>query len=342
MRRYAIIGFGGLGKVHYGNLLEIEKQRGDIRLCAIANTDLSAINRPATLNIANISMENADFSKCNLYTDYKELLEKEKPDFVVCTLPTYLHANAAVTAMKNGADVYCEKPMALTKEQCIEMAKIAEKYNKKLMIGQILRFSPEYIKCREIIDSGEYGKVLRGEFVRKSPLPDWSYQNWMLDINKSGGCLVDMHVHDVDIINWMFGKAKSVVSHSTHHKAEFESVYSTFEYDDKFISAIADWGLPSKFEFEYRFCVAFEKAFLEFKNGCMTIITDNDVQKISYDEIVSDFYGEIEEFVDCVVNDKEFTTVKLASVMDSMQMVFAEAESAKTGERIELLEERLI
>lgn len=237
--------------------------------------------------------------------------------------------------MKNGADVYCEKPMALTGEQCNEIAATAKKYNKKVMIGQILRFSPEYIKCREIIESGDYGKVLRGEFVRKSPLPDWSYQNWMLDINKSGGCLIDMHVHDADIVNWMFGKAKSVISHSTHCRADFESVYSTFEYDDKFISVVADWGLPSKFEFEYRFCVAFEKAFLEFKEGCMTVIPDDgEIRKIDYDEIISDFYGELEEFIDCVVNDREFKTVKFASVMDSMKMVFAEAESAKTGKRV--------
>jgi predicted dehydrogenase len=334
MLRYAIIGFGGLGKIHGNNLLKLENERGGIKLCAIANSDLNAVTQTTRLNIGNVSTDDIDFSKYNLYTDYKELIDKEKPDFVVCALPTYLHEEVAVYALSHGADVYSEKPMAISKLQCQNMVDTALKYGRRLMIGQCLRFFNEYIKCREIIKSGVYGKVVRAEFSRKSPLPQWSFQNWMLDVNKSGGCIIDMHVHDVDVINWYFGKPKSVISYSTHHMAECESIYSTFEYEDKIITAAADWGLPSKFNFKAKFNMVFEKAFVEFENSEFTVYTEDSAEKIQLPSNVDYFYNEIKEYVDCILSGKDFVTVPLSSVSDSMDIVFAEIDSIRENKKV--------
>lgn len=313
----------------------MKKVAGDIKLCAIANSDLSAITKTTNLNIGSVSACDIEFSRYNLYTDYKELIDKEKPDFVVCALPTYLHEDVAVYALRHGAHVYSEKPMAISKLQCQNMIDAALKYNKRLMIGQCLRFFNEYIKCRELIQSGVYGKVIRADFSRKSPLPKWSFQNWMLDTKKSGGCIIDMHVHDVDVINWYFGKPKSISSYSTHHMVDFESIHTTFEYDDKIITAVADWGLPSpQFKFKAKFNMVFEKAYVEFENSDFVIYTEDSVEKIELPANTDCFYKEISEYVDCIISGKEFVSVPLSSVSDSMDIVFAEIDSIKSNKKI--------
>ena len=89
MHKYAIIGFGALGKLLFSNLLRLEAERGDIRLAAICNNDLEAIKKNVKINIGEVSVDNVDFSKYALYTDYREMLECEELDFVIVTLPSF-------------------------------------------------------------------------------------------------------------------------------------------------------------------------------------------------------------------------------------------------------------
>ena len=115
-------------------------------------------------------------------------------------LPTYLHEEVAVYAMEKGLDVFSEKPMALTLDGCKHMLDAAEKLGRKLMIGQCLRFSPAFQKLKEYVATEKYGKAYSAEFIRYSQTPLWTWQNWILDPSKSGGCPWDMHVHDVDMM----------------------------------------------------------------------------------------------------------------------------------------------
>ena len=86
MKRYAIIGFGGLGKKHFLNLLEIEKKRNDIQLVAICNSSTESIFENITINIGTTELSGVDFSKYNLYTDYKEMIEKTFGEGSCCVL----------------------------------------------------------------------------------------------------------------------------------------------------------------------------------------------------------------------------------------------------------------
>ena len=74
MYRYAIIGFGGLGKKHLSNLVKLEGKRGDIKLCAICGADIKSFKENVKLNLGNVDISNIDFSDCNFYEDYKELI----------------------------------------------------------------------------------------------------------------------------------------------------------------------------------------------------------------------------------------------------------------------------
>ena len=336
MLKYAIVGFGGLGKVHFKNLLTIEEERGDIELVAICGADLGSLSKSTQLNIGNTSLEGIDFSKYNLYESYEELFKNEELDFVVSALPTVIHKDFSVFALERGVHVFSEKPMALSLSDCESMFEAAKNKDKVLMIGQCLRFSGPYIKAKEYIESGEFGKVNRAEFFRYSATPMWGVNHWHLDRKQSGGCPIDLHVHDVDIMNYFFGMPKAVTSHSTHNKSEFENIFTTYEYDDIFVTSAADWSFPQKYPFKPLLTLQFEKAAVEINGDDIMVYTDDEVLKPQIDE-EDLFFKEMKEFVECVISNKESKIASCKSVMNSMRIAYAEISSAEqNGKRIEL------
>ena len=333
MKNYAIIGFGGLGKTHFLNLLKTEQERKDIRLAAICNSDIESVTKNMTINTGSVSLEHIDFSEFNLYTDYKEMIEKENLDFVFIALPTYLHCEVTVYCLEHGVSVYCEKPMATTLEECERMVEASEKNGKCLMIGQSVRFDATYRFIKEAIENGTYGKVVKAELDRRSPLPNWSFENWMLREDKSGGCIVDMHVHDVDMMVWLFGTPKKIYSLASHKKAAYESVYSLYGYDEHMVSIVADWGLPSSYKFNYGLKITFENAYIEIKEEKLTLYTDEKTETMDVGKDNGLILAE-NEFISCVVDKVPLKTAPLESVYETMKTVFAEKEFIKNNKTI--------
>ena len=336
MLRYAIIGFGGLGRVHLGNLVKLNEERGDLSLCAICGTTEENFKKSVSVNFGTFDCSHIDISNCHFYDDYKELIDKEKPDFVVSALPTYLHEEVAVYALTHGCHILSEKPMALSVESCQKMIDAANANKKLLMIGQCCRFAPVYTKLKEYVDTGVFGKPYRAEFARYSQTPLWTWNNWILNPEMSGGCVIDMHIHDTDLVNYIFGIPKSVHSIITNHKAEMESVYSQYIMPDGMVVLNnADWSLPQKFPFEDRVMVVFEKACVVINGESLVVYTDEET-------ITPELTGEgthiteMREFLDCIDNNRPSTIMNSESIMKSIKLGFIEIESSKTGKTIEL------
>ncbi len=328
IHKYALLGFGGLGRVHFKNLLQIEKERGDISLAAICGADKSSLQKKSEINIGSTDLSDVDFSEYNFYDTADELLENEELSFVVSALPTVLHAEMAIKAMERGISVFSEKPMALSLEDCEKMVHCAEENKVQLMIGQCLRFDPKLQRVKKMIDDKEYGNVLRAEFTRYSQVPKWTHNNWILDIKQSGGCILDMHCHDVDIINYFFGMPQAVSSVVTNNKVELESAFTRYIYPDKIVTANADWSLPQKFPFCAHSMFVFDSAVAEIKDDVLKVYTDDEV--IVPEVSSEDFYMcEMREFVSCAVSGEESSISTGNSVKNSVKIAMAELESAK-------------
>ncbi len=134
------------------------------------------LNRPGVL---------FDFSAVKKYADWRELIGDSELDAVDICLPTDMHATVAIQALKAGKHVLCEKPMALTNDECLRMMEAADESGKILMIGQVLRFWPEYMALLAFVKGAEYGAVRQATFTRRCSLPDWS--KWLPDETRSGG-----------------------------------------------------------------------------------------------------------------------------------------------------------
>ncbi len=327
MLKFAQIGFGGLGKVHYKNIETITNEVGDIKLVALCDVDETQFTRQTETNLGKNDVS-LDFSNVNLYTDYKEMIEKEELDFVITALPTYLHAEIAIYAMDKGIHVFSEKPMALNLEDCKAMIEASKRNNVKLMIGQCLRFCPYWRKVKDYVDSGEYGKVIKAEFSRVSAPPVNKWEDWMDDVEKSGGCILDMHVHDADFINFLFGKPKAVSSVVTHYATGYDGVNTNYIYDDKICVANGDWGYAKSFPFSGAYRFRFEKATVTLWGGPVKVYPDNGEPFEPEIGTGTSYANEIVEFVKCIREDRISEINPPESSMQTIEIVLKEREAA--------------
>ncbi|NLO82594.1 MAG: Gfo/Idh/MocA family oxidoreductase [Clostridiales bacterium] len=340
MLKAGLIGIGFMGRGHLDNYIRLESEGLPVKLVAICDIDEEKFGDKFVEGNIDVGKTRYDFSKYTLYTDIDEMLEKEELDFVDIALPTYLHAEASIKALNKGIHVLCEKPMALTVEECRQMIEAAEKNNKKLMIAQCLRFWPEYEYLKECVETNRFGKVLSGYFFRGGSTPRWSYQNWLLKKEKSGGVILDQHVHDVDMINWLFGvpKAVSTIARNVIPGSGYDIVSTRYIYDDgKVITAEDDWVLNGDFGFDMIYRVNFEGGNIVFEKGAIKVNPNDGKAFVPDLPKENGYYREMKYFINALLNDTSIEVVPPESTMETIRIVRAEIESAdKNGEFVEL------
>lgn len=333
MVKVGLIGIGFMGRGHLDNYIKLENEGFPVKLVAVCDIDEKKFGRASVDGNLDVGKGTYDFSKYHIYTDIDEMLKKEALDYVDIALPTYLHAEASIKALNNGLHVFCEKPMARSSKECEMMIEAAKGNNKKLMIGHCLRFWPEYEYLDECIKSKRYGRALGAYFYRGGCTPIWSYQNWLLKRAKSGGALLDQHVHDVDTINWLFGipKAVSTIGQIAIEGDGYDILSTNYLYDGIVVNAQDDWVLNGDYGFKMKFRVNFEKGNLIYENG---VLKDNPNDNKSFVPELSKesaYYREIKHFINCVIYDKPIEIATGETSMQTIKIAEAEEKSADNG-----------
>ncbi len=249
MLRVGITGFGFMGQTHYKCWKAVEG--ADVVAVCDVNPNIVEDTKRAVGNIGDTEQA-IDFSSLQLYTDFEEMLKSGELDAVSITLPTSLHADFSIKALASGVNVFCEKPMALNVEDCERMIAEAGRSGKVLQIGHCVRFWPEYAKAKQIVDSGEYGRVVAATFQRLGAAPTWSIDNWFLDEKRSGGMALDLHIHDTDFVQYLFGVPRAVCSFGAKGPGGgLLHIVTQYLYDDdKVVTAEGGWGMMPAFGFD--------------------------------------------------------------------------------------------
>jgi len=125
-----------------------------------------------------------------------------------------LHREHVLQAAAAGKHIICEKPLALTVADAKEMVETCEKAGVKLLVAHVVRFFPEYAQAKFAVERGEIGKVAVVRLTRAAFQPKLAADNWFLDLNKSGGMMLDLMVHDFDYARWVAGEVESVFAKS--------------------------------------------------------------------------------------------------------------------------------
>ncbi|MFA6645583.1 MAG: Gfo/Idh/MocA family oxidoreductase, partial [Sphaerochaetaceae bacterium] len=281
-----------------------------------------------------------DVSKAKVYTDYKKMLTDGGFDFVDLCIPTFLHKEFAVSALRAGYDVFCEKPMARSVEEAEEMVTVAKETGKFLAVGQCLRFWPMYVKIKELLDSKKYGKVISAEFSRYSPYPTWTVGGWTDDGELSGSAALDLHIHDVDIMNFYFGPPKAVTSSGVEAPGGgFGHIATLYDYPGMTVTSVGDWLCSDSFNLIMRALIVLEKGVINLDTSQpeALVVYEDGKGKFSPELDSKDgYYYELEAFVNNVATRKAPTVVTPESAMGSLKIVLAEIESASKGKQIKL------
>lgn len=164
-----------------------------------------------------------------VYYDIESMLlnEKDKLDLVSICSPNGLHASHSISSLNSGFNVLCEKPMAISVNDCGEMIKTAEANNKRLFAIKQNRFNPPVSKIKELVDAGKLGKISSVQlscFWNRNP--DYYKDSWKGSKDMDGGTLFTQFSHFIDLLYWIIGdvkKAKAFTGNFEHQGiVEFE------------------------------------------------------------------------------------------------------------------------
>jgi UDP-N-acetylglucosamine 3-dehydrogenase len=271
------------------------------------------------------------------------LLDEVDPDFVDICTPTHTHREVVEEATVHGYDILCEKPIAPSLEDGKAIVDAVTNAGSTFMVGHAVRFSAAYSKICQVIEDGDIGDPGVIRTSRVGPFPDWGWNNWFADMDKSGGVLLDLVIHDFDYLRWVLGDVEEV----------FVRVNSWRDGDDLMDHAVAlltfadgtvahvegSWAQPETRPFSFSIEVAGDGGLIEFDGSNV-----NAFQTFTQDEAATTsplekapLQVEIEHFLEC----REKGIDPLVSVEDAVEAARisrAALESAESGEPVAVAE----
>ena len=336
MFKAALVGNGYIGGVHRNGYRILKEECSDITLVAVCDV------RPEKL-------EDVDGAKT--YTSIDDLMANEKDlDLIDLAVPTYLHCELAIKCMEAGFNVMVEKPMALTEEECDKMLECAKKTGKKLMVAHCCRFAAPMEIFRQFIQEQKFGKPVSAFFTSTGTRPDWGFENWFRDAKLSGGCVLDLQAHNIDLINWYFGMPKyvSTVAIERHEGEGYESISANHIYENGlYVHSWCDWGFPVNHHVTRSMRVNFENGYIyneraSERNTLVAVGNDGSVTDLTGTVVMNDSTArnEIEYFANCIKTNQIPRMNKPEESKKAVQIIRAQEASAKlNGAPVEIKED---
>lgn len=196
---FAII---GCGRISYKHVEALVRNRENAVLVAVC--DVIKENAEAK---ANEYQKTFIDGKVNVYTDYKEMLEKENIDVVTVATESGYHPEIAIYCMERSKHVICEKPMALSVKDADNMIECSRKNNVKLSVCHQNRFNVPIQQLRKAIEDNRFGKLINGtaRILWNRNMNYYTQAPWRGTWELDGGTLMNQCIHNIDLLQWMLG-----------------------------------------------------------------------------------------------------------------------------------------
>ncbi|MFW9922152.1 MAG: Gfo/Idh/MocA family protein [Candidatus Thorarchaeota archaeon] len=356
MKTIAVVGLGKWGKNHVRNIARLHSE-GFCDKVVICDADPKQLKEIGDINA--IPLENR-------YTDIDIMLEKEKLSGAVLSIPTKIHKPIALKILEH-CDILCEKPLAPTVEDCIEISKKAKEHKRLIQVGHLERYNPVIVTLKSFLEEEKTeDKIMHITARRIGPGPT-KLNSQDLDQNYLG-CGHDFMVHDVDVVNGLMGKMPNKVTATACFIEGFPyevELFAIFEYpgfkgedtNPILFDCRATWRAYPNLK-RRKLIVQTTKDVMTLDFILQSIIMEKGLAQHSLSNSFSDFLGayrateitnhylavgkdqeplylEDKDFLACIdsrkrplVSDKEGT--------DAVKCIVAAIESAKTGRAVEI------
>ena len=202
-----IVGLGFMGQTHLGAYQRAAEAGFSNKLVAVCDADPErrAGKAPAAGNFDTDAAEELfDPAEVKGYEDPAELFADPAVDVVSICTPTDSHVDLAIAALKAGKHVLVEKPVAVSADEVRRLAAVDAETDTLCMPAMCMRFWPAWAWLCERVREGTYGAVRSAAFQRLGTRPGWG-GGFYEDDSRTGGALVDLHIHDADFVRWVFG-----------------------------------------------------------------------------------------------------------------------------------------
>jgi predicted dehydrogenase len=342
MIKVGIIGFGFMGSMH----AQAYHALADVSITAIADIATEQTQEKVSKLGLNIPV----------YPDLETLLASAEVDVIDICGPTDQHLELATRATRAGKHLFIEKPLALTLEDCRAIQSATNAAGVFVQVGHCIRFWPEYMKLKQIVDSGTYGTLKSLSLTRRSPRPGGGNpHHWVNQVERCGGAAVDLHVHDTDFINHLLGLPQSVYSRTTQGSSGPDHIFTHYHYPHTTVQAEGGWDYPENYGFSMTFEAIFENACIHYNSASKTpfLLTSRDHAPVSIDlepteaptkarhsegniSSLGGYFNEINYFINCLKNKQPPAIATVQQASDSIRILLAELESAQNGQTVSI------
>ncbi len=329
MLKIGLLGAGMIGKTHIDGLLSMKSTIAEY----VAVCDINAAKRN-------------EFEKeydLRAFANLDEMLADPTIDIVDLCLPSFMHEEFAVKIARAKKHLLIEKPIAFTLEAAHNIFAAAGENDIHVMVAQVIRFWPEYVKIKEICDSGALGNIVTVYAARLGQMSTWV--DWYRDPTKSGETLMNLTQHDIDFLHYLLGKPVSVYSAGTRdNNNNYNDVINIFHFACG-TNAMVDGSLSmtAGYPFTMRMRVLGTKGTLEFAYIAGENIGPESTSSLVYycpgrkgEKVEVENYNpygkEIEYFVQCIAAGKDPEIVSKQSVIEVLASIIAAKESLTKGE----------
>lgn len=292
-----------------------------------------------------------------VYASAEELFASDIDAVSICAA-NYAHAELTIKALEAGKHVLCEKPMAVTMEECEAMMAAAKKSGKRLMIAQNQRLAKAHMKAKELLENGEIGRVISfaSTFGHGGP-ETWSISpgkdTWFFDKKKAAmGAMADLGIHKTDLIRYLLGQdvVRTTARLCTLDKRGPDDELIGVD-DNAFCIYEMSGGVFGTMTVSWTYYGAEDnstkiygsKGIMKIYDdpahsivviGCDGVVKHYDVEQIQTNDNQT-ASGTIDEFVGAIVEDRK-SIFDAEDVLNSMKAVFASIRSAEEGKTVEV------
>lgn len=198
-KKYVLVGSGGRAEFFYGAIATDFRETSELlAFCDINQTRMDYANKRLT--------DQYKYPAVRTYKSdqFDQMIENEKPDFVIVTSVDRTHHTYIIRALELGCDVITEKPMTVDERKCQEIIDAVERTGRNVRVTFNYRYAPHHTKARELIAEGVIGKVtsVHFEWLLNTQHGADYFRRWHRDKRNSGGLLVHKSTHHFDLVNF--------------------------------------------------------------------------------------------------------------------------------------------